>query len=318
MIGMISLPLASTGGMQYILSEVEHGVLSGKLGAVTSVGVSLAAFCTAIALIKLSSDFLKGTDFDWWQFVRPLLIFIIVCNFSTIVVGPLRQISSIYNTRLTKSVGESADTFKAEFKKMCEQAQWNTIMPQEDVVESESNGGNAISRWFKGIGDKITRMTFKLQANINLGAGKILAGIMFFLLDIYTSVFVIIARVYLIIMALIGPFTFAISILPSYPGGIKLWVERYIQYTLWEPLLSIAMYIMLQIMVTATFTAATDVGGVATVIFLMVAVFVIVKQVPTIASFIIESMGTAGLANEMAGTGMSAGKKAAMIVMGGH
>lgn len=318
MIGMISLPLASTGGMQYILSEVEHGVLSGKLGAVTSVGVSLAAFCTAIALIKLSSDFLKGTHFDWWQFVRPLLIFIIVCNFSTIVVGPLRQISSIYNTRLTKSVGESADTFKAEFKKMCEQAQWNTIIPQEDVVESESNGGNAISRWFKGIGDKITRMTFKLQANINLGAGKILAGIMFFLLDIYTSVFVIIARVYLIIMALIGPFTFAISILPSYPGGIKLWVERYIQYTLWEPLLSIAMYIMLQIMVTATFTAATDVGGVATVIFLMVAVFVIVKQVPTIASFIIESMGTAGLANEMAGTGMSAGKKAAMIVMGGH
>ena len=315
---MISLPLASTGGMQYILSEVEHGVLSGKLGAVTSVGVSLAAFCTAIALIKLSSDFLKGTHFDWWQFVRPLLIFIIVCNFSTIVVGPLRQISSIYNTRLTKSVGESADTFKAEFKKMCEQAQWNTIIPQEDVVESESNGGNAISRWFKGIGDKITRMTFKLQANINLGAGKILAGIMFFLLDIYTSVFVIIARVYLIIMALIGPFTFAISILPSYPGGIKLWVERYIQYTLWEPLLSIAMYIMLQIMVTATFTAATDVGGVATVIFLMVAVFVIVKQVPTIASFIIESMGTAGLANEMAGTGMSAGKKAAMIVMGGH
>ena len=318
MIGMISLPLASTGGMQYILSEVEHGVLSGKLGAVTSVGVSLAAFCTAIALIKLSSDFLKGTHFDWWQFVRPLLIFIIVCNFSTIVVGPLRQISSIYNTRLTRSVGESADTFKAEFKKMCEQAQWNTIMPQEDVVESESNEGNAISRWFKGIGDKITRMTFKLQANINLGAGKILAGIMFFLLDIYTSVFVIIARVYLIIMALIGPFTFAISILPSYPGGIKLWVERYIQYTLWEPLLSIAMYIMLQIMVTATFTAATDVGGVATVIFLMVAVFVIVKQVPTIASFIIESMGTAGLANEMAGTGMSAGKKAAMIVMGGH
>ena len=318
MIGMISLPLASTGGMQYILSEVEHGVLSGKLGAVTSVGISLAAFCTAISLIKLSSDFLKGTHFDWWQFVRPLLIFIIVCNFSTVVVGPLRQISSIYNTRLTKAVGESADTFKAEFKKMCEQAQWNTIMPQEDVVESESNEGNAISRWFKGIGDKITRMTFKLQANINLGAGKILAGIMFFLLDIYTSVFVIIARVYLIIMALIGPFTFAISILPSYPGGIKLWVERYIQYTLWEPLLSIAMYIMLQIMVTATFTAATDVGGVATVIFLMVAVFVIVKQVPTIASFIIESMGTAGLANEMAGTGMSAGKKAAMIVMGGH
>lgn len=318
MTAMITTPLASTGGMQYILSQVEHGVLSGKLGAVTGVGVSLAAFCTAIALIKLSSDFLKGTHFDWWQFVRPLLIFVIVCNFSTVVVGPLRQISSIYNTRLTKSVGESADTFKAEFKKMCEQAQWNTIMPQEDVVESENTGGNAISRWFKGIGDKITRMTFKLQANINLGAGKILAGIMFFLLDIYTSVFVIIARVYLIIMALIGPFTFAISILPSYPGGIKLWVERYIQYTLWEPLLSIAMYIMLQIMVTATFTAATDVGGVATVIFLMVAVFVIVKQVPTIASFIIESMGTAGLANEMAGTGMSAGKKAAMIVMGGH
>ena len=311
------LPL-STSGMQQILSEVERGVLGGKLGAVTGVGISLAAFCVAISLIKLSSEFLKGTHFDWWQFVRPLLIFVIVCNFSTVVVGPLRSISSIYNTRLTKVVGESADTFKAEFRKMCEQAQWDSIMPEEDVKSSEGDGKNAISRWIKGVGEKLTRVIFKIQTNINLGAGKILAGIMFFLLDIYTSVFVIIARVYLILMALIGPFTFAISILPSYPGGIKLWVERYIQYTLWEPLLSIAMYIMLQIMVTATFTAATDVGGVATVIFLMVAVFVIVKQVPTIASFIIESMGTAGLANEMAGTGMSAGKKAAMIVMGGH
>ena len=310
------LPL-STSGMQQILSEVERGVLGGKLGAVTGVGISLAAFCVAISLIKLSSEFLKGTHFDWWQFVRPLLIFVIVCNFSTVVVGPLRSISSIYNTRLTKVVGESADTFKAEFRKMCEQAQWDSIMPEEDVKSSEGDGKNAISRWIKGVGEKLTRVIFKIQTNINLGAGKILAGIMFFLLDIYTSVFVIIARVYLILMALIGPFTFAISILPSYPGGIKLWVERYIQYTLWEPLLSIAMYIMLQIMVAATFTTATDVGGVATVIFLMVAVFVIVKQVPTIASFIIESMGTAGLANEMAGTGMSAGRKAAMIIKGG-
>lgn len=316
MIASSFLPLAASG-MQQILSEVEHGVLSGKLGAVTSVGVSLAAFCTAIALINLSSDFLKGTHFDWWKFVRPLLIFLLVCNFSTLVVGPLRQVTSIYNSRLTKAVGESADTFKAEFKKMCEQAQWNSIMPEQDVTESEGDGKNAVSRWLKGVGEKLTRITFRIQNNINLGAGKILAGIMFFLLNIYTSVFVIIARVYLILMALIGPFTFAISILPSYPGGIKLWVERYIQYTLWEPLLSIAMYIMLQIMVAATFTTATDVGGVATVIFLMVAVFVIVKQVPTIASFIIESMGTAGLANEMAGTGMSAGRKAAMIIKGG-
>lgn len=309
------LPL--TNGMQQILSEVEHGVLDGKLGPVTSVGISLAAFCAAFSLIKNSSGFLKGSHFDWWGFVRPIVIFLIVCNFSTIVVGPLRRISNIYNVRLTKVVGESSDTFKSEFKKMCEEASWTTIIPQEDVTAAEGSGGNFFTKWIRGVGDKLTRMTFKINASVNLASGKIIAGIMFFLLNIYTSVFVIIARVYLVLMALIGPFTFAISILPSYHGGIKLWVERYIQYTLWEPLLSIAMYIMLQVMIAATFTAATDVGGVATVIFLMIAVFVIVKQVPTIASFIIESTGTAGLANQMAGTGMDAGKKTAMILKGG-
>jgi len=310
----IILPLSS--GMQAILSEVEHGVLDGKMGAVTGVGVSLAAFCAAFSLIKLSSSFLRGSHFDWWQFVRPILIFLVVCNFSTVVVGPLRRISGIYNTRLTKVVGESSDTFKSEFKKMCEQAQWNSIIPENDVKESEGDGRGFLSKWIKGVGDRLTRITFKIQTSVNLTSGKILAGILFFLLNIYTSVFVIIARVYLIIMALIGPFTFAIAILPDFNGGIKLWVERYIQYTLWEPLLSISMYIMLQVMAAATFTAATDVGGVATVIFLIIAVFVIVKQVPTIASFIIESMGTASLAGEMAGSGMSLGRKAALIAKG--
>jgi len=303
--------------MQNILSQVEHGVLDGKLGAVTSVGISLAAFCVAFSLIKNSSGFLKGSHFDWWGFVRPLLIFLVVCNFSTVVVGPLRRISNIYNVRLTKVVGESADTFRNEFKKMCEEASWTSIMPQEDVMAAEGDGGGKVARWLRGVGDKLTRMVFRINASVNLASGKIIAGVMFFLLNIYTSVFVIIARIYLVLMALIGPFTFAISILPSYHGGIKLWVERYIQYTLWEPLLSIAMYVMLQVMIAATFTAASDVGGVATVIFLMIAVFVIVRQVPTIASFIIESAGTAGLANQMAGTGMDAGKKAAMILRGG-
>ena len=308
------LPLAAT--MESMLNAVEKGVLSDKLGAVSSVAVSLAAACTAITLIGIGSKYLKGLQFDWWQFVRPLLIFLLVCNFSTLVLGPIRGIAGVYNTRLAAAVGTSTESFKAVFREKAE-AMCHQEFGRDDDVESYEvkEDDNWFVRTAKKIGNKITRSFFGINEAMNLGAATVISGILFFFMNLSVSVMIIIARLYLIVMALIGPFTFAISILTAYPGGIKLWVERYIQYTLWQPLLYMVMYIGTEIMVQGNQTATW--GGFWAWCFMIVAIFTAIKQVPAFASFIIESAGTEALANQMSGIGgqvLQRASSAAMIL----
>ena len=311
-----SLTIILAASMESILNAVEKGVLTDKLGSVTSIAISLAAGCTAISLIGIGSKFMKGVQFDWWQFVRPILIFFLVCNFSTLVLGPIRGIAGVYNTRLAAAVGTSTESFKAVFREKAE-AMWHQEFGRDEDIDSYEvkDDDNWFVRTAKKIGNKITRSFFGINEAMNLGAATIISGILFFFMNLSVSVMIIIARLYLIVMALIGPFTFAISILTAYPGGIKLWVERYIQYTLWQPLLYMVMYIGTEIMVQGNQTATW--GGFWAWCFMIVAIFTAIKQVPAFASFIIESAGTEALANQMSGIGgqvLQRASSAAMIL----
>ena len=311
-----SLTIILAASMESILNAVEKGVLTDKLGSVTSVAISLAAACTAISLIGIGSKFMKGVQFDWWQFVRPILIFFLVCNFSTLVLGPIRGIAGVYNTRLAAAVGTSTESFKAVFREKAEAMCHQEFGRDEDTDSYEvKEDDNWFVRTAKKIGNKITRSFFGINEAMNLGAATVVSGILFFFMNLSVSVMIIISHLYLIIMALIGPFTFAISILTAYPGGINLWVERYIQYTLWQPLLYMVMYIGTEIMVQGNQTATW--GGFWAWCFMIVAIFTAIKQVPAFASFIIESAGTEALANQMSGIGgqvLQRASSAAMIL----
>jgi hypothetical protein len=288
--------------MESLLRDLERGVLETKLSALTGVATSVAAACCAISLIGIGSQYLKGMQFDWWNFIRPILVFILVCNFSTLVLGPIRGIAGVYNVRMAEAVGASTEEFKALFREQAEQMCHQEFGDDgnSETFEAKEDDGSAI-RFLKSVGNKLTKSFFKINEKMNLGAATILSGVMFFFLNMSVSVMVIIANLYLIIMALIGPLTFALAILTTYPGGIKLWVERYLQYTFWQPLLYTVMYIGTQIMILGN--QSTSWGGFWAWCFMCIAIFTVIKQIPGIASLIIESMGTEALANQLSGLG---------------
>ena len=297
-----SLMFLLTASMESLLRDLERGVLETKLSALTGVATSVAAACCAISLIGIGSQYLKGMQFDWWNFIRPILVFILVCNFSTLVLGPIRGIAGVYNVRMAEAVGASTEEFKALFREQAEQMCHQEFGDggNSETFEAKEDDGSAI-RFLKSVGNKLTKSFFKINEKMNLGAATILSGVMFFFLNMSVSVMVIIANLYLIIMALIGPLTFALAILTTYPGGIKLWVERYLQYTFWQPLLYTVMYIGTQIMILGN--QNTSWGGFWAWCFMCIAIFTVIKQIPGIATLIIESMGTEALANQLSGLG---------------
>ncbi len=305
------LPMAAT--MESILLNVEKNVLGNKLAGIQDVGVSLAAACTAISLIGIGAQYLKGQQFDWWKFFRPLVIFFLVFNFSTLVLGPIRGITGVYNTRLAEMTGSSTEEFKQLFKERSEEmCREQFAMDDSDLITINS-GDSWLVRKAKEIANKILEGFFGIREKINLGAAQLVSGVMFFFVNMWVSIMVIISSIYMTIMALIGPFTFAIAILTAYPNGIRLWVERYIQYTLWQPLLYIIMYIGTEILIQGNQSVTW--GGFWTWFFMCLAIFTVIKQVPAIASFIIESAGTEAIANQMSGIGGQVLQKASSAAM---
>ena len=286
--------------MESLLRDLETSVLESRLGPITDVAASLAAACCAISLIGIGAKFLKGTEFDWWGFVRPIILFLLVCNFSTLVLSPIRGVIGVYNVQLAEAVGASTEEFKTLFREQATQMCHAEFGTDGDSFEAGEDDGGVV-RFLKKVGNKLTRSFYRINEKMNLNAAVILSGVLFFFLNMSVSVMVIIANLYLVIMALIGPFTFAISILTTYRGGIKLWVERYIQYTFWQPLLYIFMYVGTQVMILGNQNASW--GGFWSWCFMCAAIFIAIRQVPAIASFIIESSGTEALANQMSGLG---------------
>ena len=306
--------LLDAATMESLLLSLERDVLAEKMGAVTGVATSLAAACVAISMIGIGSKFLKGHQFDWWQFVRPLLIFFLVCNFQSLVLAPIRGIAGVYNTRLAAAVGSSTAEFKAVFReKAVEMCRREFGQDGDESTFDLKDVEPGALRFLKKAGNRVTRSFFAINEKMNLGAATVVSGIMFFLLNLFLSIMVIIANMYLVVMALIGPFTFAVAILTTYPGGIRLWVERYIQYTLWQPLLYTVMYIGTRILILGN--GAVSWGGFWTWCFMCAAIFTMIRQVPAIASFVIESAGTEALANQMSGLGSDMLRKASSAAM---
>lgn len=295
--------------MESILLGVEQAVLSGRLAPVTGVAVSLAAALTAISIIGVGAKYLRGKEFDPWLFARPILVFFLVCNFSSLVLGPVRAVAGVYNTRLAAAVGGSTETFKALFRERTEQMCLASLGPDGTEEEEDEGGeGGWLARTARRLATKVTRSFYRINARANLGAATLVSGVLFFLMDLSVSVMVIVAQVCLTVMALIGPYTFAISILTPFTGGIKLWVERYVQFTLWQPLLHTVMYIGTEVLIQGNRTVTW--GGFWTWCFMIVAIFMAIRQVPSFASFIIESAGTEALADKLAGGSRSAIGKA--------
>ena len=300
--------------MEALLNELEDNVLGARLGAVTEVATALAAACVAISMIGVAKRFLSQNEFDGWLFFRPIVIFLVVMNFSTVVLRPVRGIMGVFNTRLTEVMGSSTESFKALFRERAETMCHEEFGRDDDEAAFQLRGDEGwLARNIKGVANKLTKSLFSINEKMNLTLAVLLSGVMFFFLNMSLSVMVIIANLYLVIMALIGPFTFALSILTTYRGGIKLWVERYIQYTFWQPLLYTFMYIGTKIMLLGNQSASW--GGFWAWCFMCIAIFTVIKQVPAIASFIIESAGTEALANQLSGLGGQLLQKASSASM---
>ena len=115
-------------------------------------------------------------------------------------------------------------------------------------------------------------------------------------------IILIFSKIYLLVLAFIGPFVFSISIIPTFHQGIGQWVARYIQISFWYPILQIINLVYTQFVShipdmmagaeSMDTLMAMNTMSTLLLLFVSIAVIFMYFSVPKVAAWLIQSTGS--------------------------
>lgn len=166
---------------------------------------------------------------------------------------------------------------------------FNERHPAGSIWEQLGEGFSYVGKGLLGTLGGVIGGTFDMAGTALL---SLINGVLFLAMKILLMCQQIYCYVYLIILSLIGPFAFAIGIVPAFRSTIPGWIARYIQVASWIPIGFIVLHINLEIMKFLTvFTSEYSIGGKYVVLVAGIVCVASVSAVPKIAAYIIESTG---------------------------
>jgi len=298
--------------------------------------VSLASYVGGVAALlfiawRIYGHLAQATPINFYALLRPFVLGFVIFNFASflnIVNGLLGPISSSTSTM-------SAQQY-ADLQEMMEQQQAALEETQEWKIFGGADRSGDIDAYTEAYGsstalvgdDLIDQLSFQADKSVYVLKSKIRFFFAEMLRLIYQAVIMglnTIRTFYLLVLVIIGPLIFALSIFPGFDGLISSWAFKYLAVWFWLPLIHIFSYINLKIYeitlngefdsVGSTFTDPTNMVH---SIFLIVGI-VGYMSIPILSGYIFSSgNGGFGLGKAVAALGLfGAAKSASAAAAGG-
>lgn len=259
---------------------------------------------TILIVTVCYESYIKG-GLDIGLALRPFCIAFVLSVFPQLIIAPLDGISQA----TTKWMSNICDDMKDERKLL------NERIKASIEYEEEANDVDN------------TDIDAKYQAN-NASRSEMpgwlertCMNIMIWLVNLLThvaQVFVsFLSIIYMMLLSLTGPITFALAIIPSFRSGITSWFARYIQIMLWQPLAQIFIFLTGSIgniiLETTLNDGSTVTSPQLTLLCISIVSVIGLFKIPTIAEWVVESTGGTGFnaAVNKAGVSTAAGAKMA-------
>lgn len=313
------LSLSNTIGY---LDGLRGNIVAAKLGAFTALASLLAAILAACVLLKIAHDYMEGQGVTLWTLVRPLVLLCIVCNFNTFVATPVHGLCNIFTKSMTTKVDITFDQYKSmlgegmmkSFNHGWQKTQQAVDETLEDLnaktPEAEDKSWIArkagrVMDVLGGVFCGLMNVKMSIENFVYLGLATMLISLLILLAKIVIFCQQVSCYIYLILMMLLGPFSFALAILPSFSNSISSWLAKYIQTCLWIPMGQLVLFINYQLMNTFL-TQADDAYGFGMqwiAVACSIVCIVNVLSVPKICNYVVDSTGVNGAHSQPASIG---------------
>lgn len=326
-----------------MLQDIKMSIFSGDHSGIYSLACAVACIATSFSLITWYNKMMNDPfgRLDVRSVVRTVMVLFLTCNFYSFVLMPLDGITHTVAKAITASVDSDRDgvfgkinelyaaveehdkesltgQFEEEMGRESSSTDldglsYETSAIAESIVESAIEKGEKpgfFKRLWSGVKGFVSAKIGQAVNNL----GSILSALLSIIVKLVQYVLYAVSSVYLIILGLIGPFAFALSLMPGFQNNIRTWLARYIQISFWIPVTAFVDMVNIKIkgaMVSAMWNAAF-IERFAYPIHLIVfdvVTLVCLLGVPSLASWVITSAGASDVNRNIAQTA----QKAAML-----
>lgn len=200
------------------------------VGTVSSFAIAICGFAALIYISsKVWKSWVKGESMDIYGMLRPFCIGLIIINFSYVP-----QIIETFVSPLSALTYDLKDLNKEEIIS----TQAEVEKKRTRVLEEGEQQG--IVSYMLSIAKAFTSDTiFSLNEIITVALYSILQV----LAGIVKMIFIIFALLTKVVLIILGPFVFALSVFPGFGDIVKTWLCRYINVCLYVPIMNIISYV---------------------------------------------------------------------------
>ena len=315
------LPLVGVGqnpgsSILGLLESLRSGIVADQLGGITGIAVAGGALIAAVVLLKIANDYMQGQGITLWSVIRPVVLLMLIMNFNTFVASPIHSLCNIFTRSMTARVSVSTADYYAQLREFAKQEidrSWANVQAQVDAAldeqdladasDAQSEGGKVV-QWlqrqkvkFQNMWKKVTVAALGLAVEAKklsaVSIGLVINSILMFIMTLFVFGQQVYCYVYLTILTLLGPFAFALAIIPSFSHSIASWVARYVQVAFWIPVGQLVMYINVYLVnnLMDAFGQAYQLGQQWVIVAMSIVAILNISAVPKISAYIIESTG---------------------------
>ncbi|WP_205514342.1 conjugative transposon protein TraJ [Longitalea arenae] len=271
------------------------------------VGRGIAGFAaTWYIAYRVWGHIARAEPIDFYPLLRPFVIGFAILNF-TMVIDMIRFVMEP-TVSGTSAMVENSNKAVAELLKMKEAAIKGT---EAWKMYAGPNGSGDYDKWYKytpkedqswlgDIGNRIAFYSEKVMYNLRNSIKEWLSTVLQILFEAASLCINTIRTFYMILLAILGPLVFGLSVFDGFQHTLRAWLARYINSYMWLPVANIFGAIigkiqenMLKIDIKQVYQNGDTSFGATDTAYMVFMVIGIVGyfSVPTVANYIIQAGG---------------------------
>lgn len=231
----------------------------------------------------------RSERIEIYPLLKPIFVSLVIVNFTTLTTA-----GSEISTGLGNAIGKMVPTqdvnsYFSTFMERVDEMTGRTNSDSPDAPPSEVSDGNGSTQQSEKEKDGFwTWLLWQLVYGIIIPGLAWLAMMLGQLIYLGLMLF---SKFYLVILAIVGPLSFGLSQFKMFAGSASQWLARFLSVGLWPGLASLVRAIINEIVMAIANNLQTTFSAVLISILLLLFSATLYLQVPTLASFIIQSGG---------------------------
>lgn len=260
----------------------------------------------------------QAEPIDLFPLMRPFAIGICILFFPTLVLGSLNGIlSPLVKATHSLMAGQTLDMEQWQERRERLELEGREQMPPDSYYAEDEEMERELSEL--GVDDQTQQTLDRMKEERSSWSvkGLIFKGLAWILELLFAAASVILdvlRTFYLVVLSLLGPIAFAISVFDGFQSTLTQWLTKYVSIYLWLPISDLFSAIIARLQILALQQETTS-GTAVTLIFMVIGICGYMC-IPSISTWIVQTGGISSFNHTVARTttlaaglmGMAAGK----------